>query len=205
MIDHGIEIDGKHIRLPIIGVSNYRLDASKMGRGRVVYRGNPPLSDLQLTASAILRGLGETRGAIWIANFSLAFSENILRNEIFTWYYGMRDFYAAVSSIRNLATPLEQYLKLGQLARSLPSEINSHITRWAVIINLRAFPDKREEQILTEAMINSFGLPAQVLAKWEWKTEENPDSRRLCDSCCRMQLYRESLNWQSKKSSRRIH
>lgn len=199
MIDHGIEIDGKRVRLPIIGVSNYRLDASKMGRGRVVYRGNPPVNDLEITARAILRGLGEAMAgqADWISRFSLAFSGNILCNEAYTWYYGMRDFYATVSSIRLLAVPLELSLQIQQLSRSSRSVINSHITRWAVLINLRGFPDKKEERKLAEDMQKSFGLSNDVLAKWEWKSHADADSVMLCDCCCRMQMYRETLSWQA--------
>jgi hypothetical protein len=197
MIDHGIEVNGQFIRLPIIGVSNYRLDASKMGRGRVVYRGNPPVNDLEITARAILRGLGESTNAYWINNYALAFSENILRNEDYTWYYGMRDYYATVSSIRILATTLEQSLRLSQLNRMFKSDINSHITRWAVWINLRGFPDQEQEIKLANAMQNSFGLNPNVLAKWEWKSSEYADPILLCDCCCRMKMYREALIWQT--------
>eukprot|EP01105_Mastigella_eilhardi_P007620 TRINITY_DN1911_c0_g3_i2.p1 TRINITY_DN1911_c0_g3~~TRINITY_DN1911_c0_g3_i2.p1 ORF type:complete len:3679 (-),score=783.02 TRINITY_DN1911_c0_g3_i2:52-10641(-) len=198
MIDHGIEVDGRRVRLPIIGVSNYRLDASKMGRGRVVYRGNPPVNDLELTARAILRGLGDSQTAAWISNFSLAFSENILRNENYTWYFGMRDFYATVSTIRTLAVPLEHFLRISQLHTAQP-EINSHITHWAVLINLRGFPNPERERDLAEAMQHSFGLTKSVLAKWEWHTRHEDDPIRLCDCCCRMLLYRKALVCCAKK------
>ena len=124
MIDHGIEIitkEGKKemVRIPIIGISNYQLDASKMGRGRVVYRGNPPVLDLEETARAILRGmessvhekgLGEASGD-WIRAFSFAFSHSILRTDQLSWYFGMRDFYATVSTLKTLAVPVERSFK----------------------------------------------------------------------------------------------
>ncbi|KAH3762020.1 E3 ubiquitin-protein ligase RNF213 [Pelomyxa schiedti] len=196
MIDHGINVDGKAVRLPIIGVSNYRLDASKMGRGRVVYRGNPPVNDLEITAKAILRGLGQAHTAGWITNFSFAFSQNILRNESMTWYFGMRDFYSTVSTIRILAVPIEQSLHLNQIQLAQSEEINSHITRWAVLINLRGFPDQKQEELLSEATQSSFGLLKDVIAKWEWKRESG-DVILLCDCCCKMQLYYETIKWRS--------
>eukprot|EP01125_Pyxidicula_operculata_P010465 TRINITY_DN343_c0_g3_i1.p1 TRINITY_DN343_c0_g3~~TRINITY_DN343_c0_g3_i1.p1 ORF type:complete len:4704 (-),score=480.58 TRINITY_DN343_c0_g3_i1:101-14212(-) len=196
MIDYGIEIDGKKIRLPIIGVSNYRLDASKMGRGRVVYRGNPPISDLEATAKAILSVFDASiEGTDWISGYAHAFSENILNNEEFTWYHGMRDFYATVSTMRVIANPIQNILDDHNVL--LLPEINSHIARWAILINFRGFPNKEKENFLSDTMLKSFRLDENTLAKWEWKMDlKDTDSIKLCDSCCKMQLYLISLAWQ---------
>eukprot|EP01133_Synstelium_polycarpum_P014536 gene14536-17171_t len=199
MIDNGIEVDGRYIKLPIIGVSNYRLDASKMGRGRVVYRGNPPLKDLTLTAESILRDLGSNHNdqSRWIENFSLSFSKNILTNEEFTWYFGMRDFYATISTIRTLAMPVEKKPGLTRNTRTAKSEINSHITRWAVMINLRGYPVDEKEKDLANGMQDCFKLDNNVMATYEWRSSKDSDPILLCDCCCHIMMYRKTLVWRT--------
>ena len=166
-----------------------------MGRGRVVYRGNPPVSDLEKTAKAILRSLGQSvnQHLSWVSSFARAFSDNILTAEDFTWYHGMRDFYGTVSTIRILASPLEQS-KVHHKLRKFKPEFNSHVAKWAVNINLRGFPEFEKETELAESMIRSFGLNENTPAKWKWKTEDS-DEIYLCDCCVRMQLYRLSQIW----------
>ena len=198
MIDHGIEVDNELIKIPIIGISNYRLDASKMGRGRIVYRGNPPIHDLEKTAKAILLGLGQSttinNDNEWIKNFSFSFNENILNNEKFTWYHGMRDFYATISTLKNLSNPMDQFIEINHLMKS-KNEFNYHVARWAILINLRGYPDKKEELHLANIMNRSFGNKnKQVIAKWLWKNSNDNSnlSYYLCDCCAKMQIYKYS-------------
>jgi len=191
-IEEDMETEGKHIRLPILGISNYRLDASKMGRGLVIYRGNPPIGDLQKTAEAILKVKDTLADRDWIPNFSQAFSENILLNKKAAWYYGMRDFYSTTSSMRILAAPLPY--GANPLKRAGASQITSHCAMWSVFLNLRGFPKAAQEQVLVDSMIESFGFPPHTDAKWVWTF--GGEETRLCDCCCRMQMYRLALGWQ---------
>ncbi|CUE70699.1 Hypothetical protein, putative, partial [Bodo saltans] len=56
LIDTGVVLDdGTVVRIPIIGISNYSLDAAKMNRMRITFRGNPRLDDLKHTARTLMR------------------------------------------------------------------------------------------------------------------------------------------------------
>uniref|UniRef100_A0A0G4HDA5 Uncharacterized protein n=1 Tax=Chromera velia CCMP2878 TaxID=1169474 RepID=A0A0G4HDA5_9ALVE len=53
-VDHGVEVEGKLIKLPIVTTSNYKIDPAKMGHGNVIYRGVPTFECLQATADALI-------------------------------------------------------------------------------------------------------------------------------------------------------
>ena len=206
MIDHGVTIvtkEGKtkKVRLPIIGISNYQLDASKMGRGRVVYRGNPPIKDLNETAEAILRGMGgamlDSRG--FSKDLSSAFSRQILENNNLSWFFGMRDFYAVVSTLKRLAVPVRKMYNKGKKSWGRFGErveINAHTACWAVMINLMGFPVEKKERDLGRAMVKALG-GAVAKARWGWGGSGGKEGMRLCECCCRMLMYREVQQWMS--------
>jgi len=190
MIDYGVEVarpEGKKfVRNPIIGISNYRLDASKMGRGRVIYRGNP--TDLEKTAHHILVSAGDAgQKAQWVSDFASAFSNNILLDDSIAWYHGMRDFYATITTVKCLSRS-----RLAELAgtRAPASEIHAHTVRWALLINLRGLPEPEKEKKLYQAMLSSFTSVEQDIvstAVCEWQ-EDATNKIRLCDVCLRMKF-----------------
>lgn len=112
LVDRGVLMsNGKFIRLPIVGVSNWRLDASKMNRMRTTYRGNPTVSDLMQTAHCIMNRRGA--GGIGrfdqnaLTRFAQTFSNYVLSDEHSSedvkrlgWFYGMRDFYAFIQLLQ---------------------------------------------------------------------------------------------------------
>ena len=217
MIDHGVEVVVKEgeglkrvrVRLPIVGISNYQLDASKMGRARVVYRGNPPVRDLYETAGAILRGMGgavlDSRGfsKSW-SKISVAFSHQILQNKTLSWFYGMRDFYAVVSTLKRLAVPVQKMFIKGRWGRFEERvEINAHTACWAVMINLMGFPDKKRDRELGETMVKALG-GERAKARWGWGGNGGKESLRLCECCCRMMMYREVQQWTSENPGKEV-
>lgn len=200
LIDHGMRVrlpEGEVVeRIAICGVSNYRLDASKMGRGCVVYRGNPTTADLEMTAKTILRNIDDTGHTSHLERFARAFSGNVLYNDELTWYHGMRDFYGSITTMQRLASSLVDELGLQALAMGRRSQMTSHVARWTVLINLRGFPERQKELELARAMVDSFLLrDGETQATWEWRTstEQSEASVRLCDACCRLQFYRKIL------------
>eukprot|EP01035_Chromulina_nebulosa_P020147 gene20147-26157_t len=207
LIDHGIPLqirgEAVTVRIPIIGISNYRLDGSKMGRGSIVHRGNPSVDDhdLTMTAKTILRFVDNRGDTEFTRPFSQAFCYNILQDQHFTWYHGMRDFYSSVSTIQRLTIPTIDFIqpKQSQIQRR-QTQLTSHIVRWAMLINLQGFPTISDEERLLKIMSESFQLPKDTVAIWDWRSHpNNPEtSMKLCDACCRMQLYVKFLQHKSK-------
>lgn len=196
LIDHGVLIQTQRIRtterIAIVGLSNYSLDASKMGRGHITYRGNPSVKDLQFTAERILRDIDEHGASDHLRSFATAFSQCVLSDEQLSWFHGMRDFYASVKTTQCLAQPLEDELGIRDLS-ARRSKLTSHVARWTVMINLSGFPHKGTEAKLFHAMLSSFDSGREVTkAVWTWTTDAGT-SIRVCDACCRLQLYRALL------------
>ena len=115
LVDRGVLMsNGKYIRLPIVGISNWRLDASKMNRMRTTHRGNPSVADLMETAHCIMsrRGAGgmvqfDQSARDSLRRFAQTFSDYVLSEgnssediKRLGWFYGMRDFYAFVQLLQ---------------------------------------------------------------------------------------------------------
>ena len=207
-IDHGIELpkkegqQEKRIRLPIVGLSNYRLDASKMGRARNVYIGDSTIEDLVLTAHGILQG--KSGGSDWIERFAIAFDHSILKNDKLNSYYGMRDYYAFVDTLKLLLVSLKEALKIQEKNPS-QTEMNPHSVRWAVMICLMGFPDSKTERVITNAMINSLLMSGErnrdgmaVMAQYAFKSQERGNEPLLlCECCFQIFMYRKIQEWQT--------
>ena len=108
LVDRGILMeDGRYIKIPIIGISNWRLDGSKMSRYRITYRGNPSVDDLVKTATCIMQNNGaQVIGQITLKRFAEVFHDFALDKEspdenirYLGWFYGMRDFYSFVQML----------------------------------------------------------------------------------------------------------
>ena len=107
LIDFGVPVSGaagtKHVRLAILGVSNWMLDGSKMNRGTTVHRGNPSVLDLVCTAENL-----STDELPELGRFADVFHGHVLstgtseRLRTYRWFYGMRDFYSFVKTLGEL-------------------------------------------------------------------------------------------------------
>jgi hypothetical protein len=100
-----LEMDNRSVGF--VGISNWRLDASKMNRAVYLARPDPDKSDLVYTAFSIYDSYnrGYNRHENLIQNLAYAYYEfkQRLKNTEFADFYGLRDFYHLIKSVtRNL-------------------------------------------------------------------------------------------------------
>jgi hypothetical protein len=196
LIDRGVTLDdGTVIRLPIIGISNYSLDAAKMNRMRTTFRGNPSLPDLVSTARALMRqqarvrrsndlavgpgpgGRGTLGGPTaeqddaWVTAFATTFRDLILSDDAeqpVRWFYGMRDFYSFVSMMkRHLENRLaDEYAVANPDRRSF----FSHLVHWALQVNFGGHPDASVCERVRTAFTRAIFDMADPASQASWRT-----------------------------------
>jgi hypothetical protein len=210
LVDRGVLMDnGSYIRLPIVGISNWKLDASKMSRMRSTHRGNPSVKDLMLTAECIIQSKSNGVGAarfdetfyIGLKNFAQEFSNFVLGNDQASnsikrlgWFYGMRDFYAFVQLLQAQHS-MSLAKEMGIAASHVyDNNLDPHLVRWATKIAFGGHPDSRLENMLAEKIYNAFFNDAsqtRQVGKWK-RTETDGENIRqcyLCDMCGRVSHY----------------
>lgn len=98
-----LEVENRDIAF--VGISNWRLDASKMNRALYLARPDPDQEDLQFTAICIYNSicLGTAANEQIIKNLALAYWD--LKNDFKTTspehtdFYGLRDFYHLIKQV----------------------------------------------------------------------------------------------------------
>eukprot|EP01038_Epipyxis_sp_PR26KG_P004257 gene4257-6036_t len=208
LVDRGVLMeDGEYVRLPIVGISNWRLDASKMNRMRTTFRGNPSVADLRLTAREIIRShkiissqiqrnsMAHEKEFIYkIESFADVFNDRILSNDDkeLSWFYGMRDFYAFVQTLqihrtRSLAAETDPNRN-----RLMTGGFDPHLIQWAIKLNFGGHPDPKIEEFLSREIFKCFfeSLDVGQSANWS-KYNENDKlfSINMCDMCARVTHY----------------
>ncbi|CUI15319.1 Hypothetical protein, putative [Bodo saltans] len=198
LIDRGVEMDdGTLIRIPIIGISNYSLDAAKMNRMRITFRGNPKLDDLVKTAKTLMRQQARRRqgGLIstatvtsyssntqnndeWVDDYCATFRNLILTdsaNPSIKWYYGMRDFYSFVAMMKRHS----DYC-LGDEAGEHTADIKkrtflSHLSWWALQINFGGHPNNTLGKEVIETLHQAICPQADAPSIAAWSLDEEQD------------------------------
>jgi hypothetical protein len=210
LVDRGVLMeDGSHIKLPIVGVSNWRLDASKMNRMRATHRGNPSPQDLILTANCIIQSKLASGGAAVqfdeasftksLKQFANVFSRFVLGQENTSeeikslgWFYGMRDFYAFVQLLQSHhSLSLAKELKMPGANVIYDYKLDPHLVRWATKLAFGGHPDSRLENMLIDA-INACFISGGGAQEAKWKRKESDDEtheKHICDMCCRVCYY----------------
>eukprot|EP01059_Diplonema_ambulator_P015080 TRINITY_DN2618_c0_g1_i1.p1 TRINITY_DN2618_c0_g1~~TRINITY_DN2618_c0_g1_i1.p1 ORF type:complete len:4053 (+),score=1003.02 TRINITY_DN2618_c0_g1_i1:38-12196(+) len=194
LVDHGVSVEDvggelRKVRLCIIGLSNARLDASKMDRGFVTLRGTPSDADIVQTLKELCTGWDlelEVKEAIVGSAEAAAtcFATSVLQRErpvslrsgqrSFRRIFGMRDLFAMISFIRD---------NLTMRLTPAPPRIDSHLAMWAVTSNLSGFPDKQQQQTLVEAMATSWSSQDNcTMQRATWVLRNDTDVK-LCDTC----------------------
>lgn len=209
LVDRGVMMeDRSYVRLPIIGISNWRLDASKMNRMRTTHRGNPSVDDLIKTADCIVKSKVTNASSQFISQqenrdfnnalrrFSEVFHDLVLSNESshnpdlksLAWFYGMRDFYAFVQLLQiHRSQSLQNEIGL---AGSVSSGLDPHLIKWAIQINFGGHPNPKIESLLSEKIFQSFYPKRNGQAQSaSWSRRESDDERNLCDMCSRISHY----------------
>lgn len=212
LVDRGVLMpDGTYVRLPIVGISNWRLDASKMNRMRTTYRGNPSVEDLIQTAHSIMRGKAGPRDSLIatdisnfdrsLSSFAQKFSRFVLSDvnasediKELAWFYGMRDFYSFVQLLQlHHSLPLAKEMGTREsLSRTTVNNLDPHLVRWTTQIAFGGHPDKRLEKMLVDAINNSFFSKAELeaqTANWYRLDSLDGSSVHVCDMCARMAHY----------------
>ena len=97
-------LERENIKVGFIGISNWRLDASKMNRALYLARPDPDLEDLQYTAECIYNSInqGKTRFHLVIMqNLSKAYFQfkKELKGTAIEDVYGLRDFYHIIKMV----------------------------------------------------------------------------------------------------------
>ena len=102
------ELEVESCRYGFVGLSNWRLDASKMNRAIYVSCSDPEISDLQLTGKTILKSMVTSRGQgvrlseSIINGLASAYDdlyEYIKQDEQYNNYFGLRDYYALIKGV----------------------------------------------------------------------------------------------------------
>jgi hypothetical protein len=217
LIDRGVPMDdGTFQKLPIVGISNWSLDAAKMNRMRTTFRGNPSKDDLILTAQCLMRRhvggttqagfakLTRNAGATsdkWVERFAAAFRDTILADHALPamrWFYGMRDFYSFVSMVKH-----HQLHRLTDEVRARNTNQRAffgHLVDWALELNFGGHPDvavqERAISDLRRSMFEDHEPPASHAI---WAVREDDDEAAaasgsnskgpFCDMCARVQFY----------------
>ena len=200
LVDRGIQIgDGRYVRVPIVGISNWRLDASKMNRMRTTHRGNPTAHDLVETAKCIMQATGSTAVPVSsLQAFAQTFSEFILVNDgtnnefsSLSRFYGMRDFYAFIQFLQfHHSYPISK-LELGQNLGFETRHLSPHLVRWATKINFGGHPNKALEDQLARAILSCFFSEQEAQnASWQsFSKDEENSMRDVCDTCALLSHY----------------
>eukprot|EP00760_Papus_ankaliazontas_P011055 PhM_4_TR14640/c0_g1_i1/m.34004 len=191
LIDHGVETDvGRpRVRIPILGISNWMLDGSKMNRALITHRGNPPVPDLIKTFQALCSTFGAPRGT---EQFATVFNDRVLggSKREYTHYYGMRDMYsfaATLESLRRVAF-VEQgdQPDSSDTAPMRSDAVTSHLIRWVTRISFGGIPKEHEaaEGDLLRDITRSFPSDG---ARAEYVVTDGPSCRlKLCVYCAHM-------------------
>ena len=137
-------LERENIRVGFIGISNWRLDASKMNRALYLARPDPDLEDLQYTAECIYHSInqGKTKFHISIIqNLSRAYHNfkrelKGTRNED---VYGLRDFYHIIKMVsrefKNTVST-EEYDLLAIVKRGLERNFSGKSNIINIIVNI---------------------------------------------------------------------
>jgi hypothetical protein len=202
LIDRGVHIgNGIFIRIPIVGISNWRLDASKMNRMRTTYRGNPTRLDLQKTALCIMEMTASIDDPLKesINDFAQIFSDHILNDQPSNnpnWHLsrscGMRNFYAFVRCIQfHHSHPLSK-LELGETLGFGQQQLSPHLVQWATKINFGGQINKALEDALATAIFRCF-FPKldsdSQTTNWRKVSAGTDAVHKLCDMCALMSHY----------------
>ena len=90
------KLEIENIKVAFVGISNWRLDASKMNRALYLARPDPSLDDLKLTAREIFKSIRKDKeemiGAL--TKIYLGLKENLK-----TEFFGLRDFYHLIKGV----------------------------------------------------------------------------------------------------------
>ncbi|CEM05731.1 unnamed protein product [Vitrella brassicaformis CCMP3155] len=131
LIDHGVNVDGKSVKIAIVAISKWKIDPAKMNRGVFLFRGTPSASDLSETAFSIISSStsshqlelydrrSESHSRVDEVGFvaineelreSVAALSSILELKFndreYNWYYGSRDMYALLTFLHgSLSSP----------------------------------------------------------------------------------------------------
>lgn len=103
----------ENIKTAFIGITNWRLDASKMNRALYLFRGEPQLEELKSTAKLMLkniRGKKISKSIIDKASRFYIEIKNELRNTNFRDFYGLRDFYSTIKMLGE-GIPIEKCIQ----------------------------------------------------------------------------------------------
>eukprot|EP01079_Euglenida_sp_SAG-EU17-18_P012735 gene12735-355_t len=217
LIDRGVLVDGQWVRLPIIGISNWNLDAAKMNRGVIVSRGKPSVDDLFQTASSMLdsrtsdrdgaqgrvsRILSDSEGPL--KALAELMSSKVIAEEDYNWFYGLRDFYAVVQFLQGqMSSSMTAVLEDKPQATTM---ITPHMAIWALHCNLSGLPDREKQSALMQQMLKALintDRSCSEAAEWESL------SAAWCDPCFRAHLHTLALRqWckgESKDTPQRVY
>ncbi|CAF0884533.1 unnamed protein product [Adineta steineri] len=102
------ELEVESCRYGFVGLSNWRLDASKMNRAIYVSCPEPDINDLQLTAKTILKSMLASQGQgirlsesiiHGLADAYADLHQHIDRDDQYNNYFGLRDYYALIKGV----------------------------------------------------------------------------------------------------------
>ncbi|CAG9325373.1 unnamed protein product [Blepharisma stoltei] len=95
-------LEKKNINVGFIGISNWRLDASKMNRALYLARPDPDEKDLELTALSIYKSYTENKTYEHvISKLTMAYAglKNQTKETEIANFYGLRDFYHLIKNV----------------------------------------------------------------------------------------------------------
>ena len=106
-------LDKKEGKIAFIGISNWRLDASKMNRGLYLARPDPDRKDLEFTAISIFKSIcpfNQYDGTIKnLAKAYFKLKDNYRQNmPEYADFYGLRDFYNIVKQVSRFISNPDQ-------------------------------------------------------------------------------------------------
>ncbi|CAF4915976.1 unnamed protein product [Rotaria sp. Silwood1] len=102
------ELEVESCRFGFVGLSNWRLDASKMNRAIYVSCPDPDVNDLEITAKRILTSMANSQEQTVRFNESVIkgladayarLHEHVNKNEQYNHYFGLRDYYSLIKGI----------------------------------------------------------------------------------------------------------
>eukprot|EP00004_Rigifila_ramosa_P000685 TRINITY_DN1070_c1_g1_i5.p1 TRINITY_DN1070_c1_g1~~TRINITY_DN1070_c1_g1_i5.p1 ORF type:complete len:5524 (-),score=1141.71 TRINITY_DN1070_c1_g1_i5:23-16453(-) len=176
LLDDGIEIEGKLVKLFTIGLSNWQLDSAKMNRGLFLSRGDPTVTDLGETAAALVVNMQQQlRGQLSAITNGLF--DLIIRNPLHNWFYGLRDFYYLVKM-------LNATLNMRVPGHSQAVTLSSHAMLWAFLRNFGGLVSRQTGKIDREALNQLADVFSRISTpSWiQYHLSSSPDVG-YCDSC----------------------
>ena len=172
IVDRGVYVESidDYVKIPIVALTNYKLDAGKMNRGIVVHRGVPTADDMVQTGMQLIRNTSVKHVIEPIVKrVARIFRDTILCDPVLMSFYGMRDYFGILLMIR-------EYLERENEAR-----IASHLSKLAVSMNVSCHPDVVLQKQLELEIKNA--VTDDTLRSQNAQYQRRGDSSIVCSVC----------------------